>query len=235
MKVPVIIQARMNSERLPGKVLRDLKGRPLLDYLVERLEHSDRIDKITVATSTDISDEAIVQYCLGRRIFYFRGSSENVAERFKGAIEQYQLKAFVRICADSPLLDCHFLEEGIKMFALGQFDIATNVLKRTFPKGQSFEILTAKIFLENYEKITAKEDSEHVTRFFYQHAHQFRIFNVECPYKNYQNLNFSVDTFEDFQRINCIMDELKNSYRDANLEQMVKVYQKIAQNEIFKV
>jgi len=234
MKISVIIQARMNSQRLPGKVLRQLKGRPLLDYIIERLERSDKIDKIIVATSTDISDQAIVQYCLNRRIPYFRGSRENVAERFKGAIERYKLKAFVRICADSPLLDCHFLEEGIKTFASGQFEIVTNILKRTFPKGQSFEIFTARIFLENYKKINTKEDCEHVTSFFYTHAHQFRIFNIECPHKDYQNFNLSVDTLQDFHKINRIMEELENCTLNTSLEQIVEVHQRIDPKEIMK-
>jgi len=199
----------------------------MLDYLIERLEQSGKIDKIIVATSTDISDQAIVQYCLDRRIPYFRGSSENVAERFKGAIEQYKLKAFVRICADSPLLDYHLLEDGIKIFASGQFEIVTNTLRRTFPKGQSFEIFTARVFLENYKKINTKEDCEHVTSFFYTHAHQFRIFNMECPHKDYQNYNLSVDTLEDFYRINHIVEELDNCTLNASLEKMVKVYQGI--------
>lgn len=234
MNIPVIIQARMNSQRLPGKVLRSLNGRPMLDYLIDRLGQSCKIGHIIVATSTDSSDQAIAHYCLDRRIYCFRGSLENVAERFKGVIEQYQLKAFVRVCADSPLLDYRLLEEGIRIFDSGQFDIVTNTLKRTFPKGQSFEILTASIFLENYKKIVTYEDREHVTSFFYNHAHQFRIFNLECPRKDCQNINLSVDTLEDFYKINHVVEELKNYTPGTDLRQIMNVYHKIVLGGIVK-
>lgn len=234
MKIPVIIQARMNSQRFPGKVLKELQGRPLLDHLVERLKPSERIERIIVATSMDMSDQPIAQYCLARGIPCFRGTLENVAQRFKGVIEEFKLRNFVRLCADSPLLDCHFLDEGIKTFVSGRFDIVTNVLKRSFPKGQSFEIFTSPIFLENYEKIRTKEDCEHATAFFYKHAEQFRIFNMECPYKGCKSFNFSIDTQEDFQRINRILGDLKKSSLEPNLEHILKVYPKIAHEEIAK-
>ncbi len=140
MKIGVIIQARMSSQRLPDKVLTMVNGKPLLQYLLERLTHCSSIDQIVVATSEDKSDDPIAVFCHEYGALCFRGPLQNVAKRFYMALEKYNLDAFVRVCCDSPMLDQKLIDQGVKLFN-GEYDLVTNTLRRSYPVGQSVEVI----------------------------------------------------------------------------------------------
>ena len=158
--IPVIIQARMSSERLLGKVLRSVRGKPMIEYLLDRLKQSKRIDRIIIATSKDKTDQPIVDYCRQNNIQCFKGDLNNVAGRFKDIIENERIESFVRICADSPLIDSNIIDAGIEIFKNEKYEIVTNILRRTFPKGQSFEILCSDTFIKGYKNIGYSNESE---------------------------------------------------------------------------
>ena len=198
--VPIaIIQARLSSQRLPGKVLKEIQGRPLLDYVYQRVSQSRLLQNIVVATSDHSSDEPIFEYCLKQGMECYRGPLEDVAGRFSGALLNYDAPSFLRISADSPMMDPEIIDTAIRHFQTGCYDLVTNVFPRTFPKGQSVEIVGAELFNAAYEKMISTEDKEHVTRVFYQNAGQYRILNFTSE-QNLSHLNLCIDTQEDFDR-----------------------------------
>ncbi len=143
MKTVAIIQARMNSERLPGKTLFQISGRPVLQYIIDRLIHCDGIAEIVVATSVMAENDAVDFYCIERKIACHRGPEEDVAKRFIEVLEKYGYESFVRVNGDSPLIDQGLISKGIKIFFNKNYDLVTNVFPRTYPKGQSVEVIKA--------------------------------------------------------------------------------------------
>ncbi len=141
MSTGIIVQARMGSQRLPGKVLYSVAGKPMLQYLLERLEHCRGVDKVVVATSSDQSDDPVFKFCRQYGATCYRGSLLNVAARFKELLDIYQFDTFVRISGDSPFLDPKLIELGLEIFCRDNFDLVTNVMPRSYPKGQSVEIV----------------------------------------------------------------------------------------------
>ena len=127
-KIPVILQARMSSKRLPGKVLR-VKGKPMLEWQILRLQRCRLIEQTVVATSNDPSDDAIFEFCKTKKIDCHRGSLENVASRFADMIRQRSLDAFIRVSGDSPLLDPKLLDSCVKVF-----NSAMKIFKFSFQK-----------------------------------------------------------------------------------------------------
>ena len=135
MKIGAIIQARMSSERLPGKVLQQIAGKPMLQYLLERLEHCEVLDGLVVATSVDESDTPITSFCQRYGVSCYRGDLNNVAGRFNDVLDSYGFDAFVRINGDSPLLDQRLVDKAVELFKQHEADLATNALVRSYPKG----------------------------------------------------------------------------------------------------
>lgn len=197
MKIGAIVQARLSSKRLPGKVLKPVAGKTLLLYIIERLEHCKGIESIVVATSSEKSDNPVNLFCQDYNIPCVRGSLEDVAGRFFDAIQQYPWDAFVRINGDSPLIDQTLIDKGIDLFHRNNVDIVTNVFPRSYPPGQSVEIIRSDAFRQTYPLMNKQEYFEHVTPYFYQNSTRFTIFNFRSDV-DYGNLHLSVDTPEDF-------------------------------------
>jgi spore coat polysaccharide biosynthesis protein SpsF len=192
-----LIQARYSSSRFPGKVLSKLGHRTLLGWVIERLRYCEKVSKLVVATSCHHSDDSIVELCRSANATVFRGSLHNVAERLGGAIERFQTDSFVRISADSPMIDPRLVDEAIDRFESGTYDLVTNVQKRTFPKGQSVEVLSVETFSKVIESLHDPYDKEHVTSFYYKNPKMFKISNIESQ-EDLGHLQLSVDTKEDF-------------------------------------
>jgi len=221
MKIHAVVQARMSSKRLAGKVLCEAEGRPLLDYLIERLQKCTLLDGLEVATSDQKSDDPIVRYCERNRIDYMRGALENVASRFLSAIQKSQLDAFVRINADSPLLDPKIVDIAVSIFRNGDYDLVTNVQKRTFPKGQSVEVVKAATFRESFPAMKNSDELEHPTKCFYRRTEQFKIFNFTSGPHDYSNVNLCVDTTEDFERFVGILRRMSKPVSEYHWEEIV--------------
>ena len=210
-KIGIIIQARMTSKRLPGKVLRRVCDKPMLEYLLERLNHCENVAEIVVATSCDPSDKPIVDFCSGINVSCFRGSLLNVAQRFYDLLTYHGFDAFVRISGDSPLLDQRLIDSDIKLFLDGDYDMVTNVLSRTFPKGQSVEILKSDVFIEAFEKMKEEDDLEHVTKYIYKNCNIYKIHNFESG-ERLENIQLSVDTEEDLLKFKQIVEAMEKDH-----------------------
>jgi len=224
MQIPVIIQARMDSKRLPGKMMLEVNDKPILAHVIERLQCSKIIDTIIVATSKQDEDGAIADYCAGCGIECFRGDLNNVALRFKDIITYKKFEYFIRICADSPLIDYKIIEQAVGVFKDSNYDVVTNTMERTFPKGQSVEIVKTKVFLKAYENMQDALDFEHVTRYFYQNADMFNIFNIRAAVGDYSHIRLSVDTYEDFIMFKHIIKVMKMPLESYRWLDVVKIY-----------
>ena len=215
----------MSSERLPGKVLREVNGKPLLGYLLNRLEKIKNLDGVVVATSTSESDQEIVRYCKKNKVECYQGPLQNVAARFLGTLRIYQMDAFVRISADSPLLDPDLIDHSVTIFKSSDYDFVTNVLKRTFPKGQSVEVVRAGTFMKYYPRIQSQQDREHVTTYFYRNARQFKILNLPSPDPGYSKINLSIDTKEDLNRFILILGQMRRPFSSYGWKEIVEIYE----------
>lgn len=230
MEIPVILQARMSSTRLPGKVLTKVNNKPLLEYTIERLKQSIYIGKIIVATSTEKSDDPVVQYCMSNKIEVFRGDLQNVARRYYEAVRYYKLKQFIRVTADSPLIDTHIIDAGIEVFQQGKHDIVTNIQHRSFPKGESFEIHHAEIFTKYFPKFQTAEEFEHVTPYFYLHKERFNIFNLRLSDKDYSKESLAIDLAEDLIVFRKMMEDAR-PIMSMGWEDLLRIKKEIVAHE----
>jgi spore coat polysaccharide biosynthesis protein SpsF len=210
MEIGAIVQARTSSRRLPGKSLRLASDKPLLQYVLEKLENASGVNQILVATSTDPSDDPIESLCQRLGILCFRGPGDNVAERYRQGIKEFPFDAFLRVTGDSPLLDPNLIETAIKIFRSGKFDIVTNAQDRSFPKGQSVELVSSEIFCKNVDKFDF-EEQEHITQYFYRNPTQFKIFNFVSG-GQFGSVQLSVDTEEDFLAFEKILSQQKKPH-----------------------
>jgi len=226
-KIGAIVQARMSSWRFPNKVLYEIAGKPLLQYLLERLEHCHCLDAIVVATSMQSSDTPVAEYCMKRGVGCHRGPLSNVAARFKEVLDEYQFDGFVRVSGDSPLLDQKLIDKAVGIFLRGDVDIVTNVLRRTYPRGQSVEVLRADTFGTVYESMREDEDLEHVTRFFYNHPENFRIHSFALA-ENLNWIQLSVDTRQDMETFAAIVSRMRGPHWEYGLEEIIEIYHQVA-------
>ena len=213
----ILIQARFSSKRLKGKVLKKIAGKVLIDWILDRLENSELDLPVAVITSKDVSDDVIYDHCKKRKTSCFRGDLENVLSRYIDACSYFNHSEFVRICADSPLIDPTLIKVGIDKFNQNDVDVVSNVKVRTFPKGQSVEILSLQslINLKNNFKLD-KDEKEHVTKGIYKRDQIFKIINFESSNRRFKDINLSIDSEDDFFKIQEILEILKkqsNSYK----------------------
>ncbi len=195
-----IIQARSNSKRFKNKVLHLIHGVPLIQHVINRVKRSKKIKKIIVASSLKKNDDNLISYLKKNKINFFRGDLENVAMRLYKTAKKNKAKFFVRISGDSPLIDPKLIDKAIKMSkGVKKYDIITNVFPRTFPKGQSVEVIKTSI-LKKYSKSFSKLDKEHVTKYFYNNSNYFRIKNFEFNSKH-KTMKLSIDTKKDLKDI----------------------------------
>ena len=204
MRIGAVVQARMSSRRLPGKVLRKLHGRPMLQYLLERLERCRTLDEVVVATTTDPSDDQLAEYCGRVGVLCHRGPRDNVAERLRQAGQRLALDAFVRVCGDSPLLDGRLVDRAVDLFRSDQFDVVTNVMPRSFPTGQSVEVVRSTTLADAVGHMSDQVDLEHVTRFFYRNSGRYRIQNFSSEL-DHDDVSLAVDTSYDFDHIAALI------------------------------
>jgi len=193
----VIVQARLTSSRLPGKVLMDLGGRPMLAWTLERIRSAGRVSKVVVATSVEASDDPLAAFCAAQDVTCHRGPLDNVAARYALAARAERVDAFIRITGDAPLIDPAIIDQAIGLYEAGDWDLVTNVLVRTFPKGQSAEVLRSDTFYRVCAEISDPAHFEHVTPFYYENPGRFRIAAFTSG-SGKGDVQLSVDTPEDF-------------------------------------
>jgi len=205
-----IIQARMGSTRLPGKVMELLDGKnSSLHYTINQLKNSLNLNKIIVATTELEEDDIIEKISKDNEIECFRGSSENVLERFYECAKKFQLESIVRITADCPLIDPKIVDSIIEIFNSCKYDYVHNMEPRTFPDGLDTEVFTFKILEEAWKNAILPSEKEHVTPYFRNNKDNFKIKNV-INTKNLSSHRWTLDYQEDLDLIRNIVKEIKN-------------------------
>lgn len=228
MKIGLILQARMTSQRLPAKMLRLVGGKPLLQHVYNRVKAVSGLSSIVIVTSRDPSDDLIVNYCNQNKIQVYRGDLHNVAGRFLSAINHYQFGAFVRVSGDSPLIDSHLIDQAITHFLESKYDIVSNVYERTFPRGQSVEVVKSDVFKQAYPFFQG-DDYEHVTSYFYRNWNRFSAYSMKAS-ENYSAINLCVDVEEDLRCFQKILKEV-GSAEHLSWQRLVALYQKVNQSQ----
>jgi spore coat polysaccharide biosynthesis protein SpsF len=208
----VIIQARMGSTRLPGKILKPLSDKPMLLHVYERLHKSININQIIIATTDLAEDDIVENFCVQNNIKCFRGSSDDVLSRYYYASLQYSCEVIIRITADCPLIDPKIIDAMIFDFDnyFDEIDYLSNTLKRSFPRGLDTEIFKFGSLETSFNKSSLRSEREHVTPYIYNNPDTFRLKN----FLNEVDLSahrWTVDTIEDFNLVEIIYNKLFNN------------------------
>jgi len=197
MKVVAVIQARMSSTRLPGKVLKTASGRTMLDRMIERVRKSAMIDQVIVATTTDPSDNAIVRACHRYDTEVYRGSLLDVLDRYYQAAKQYQANIIVRLTGDCPLIDPRLIDDVVKALVDQQVDFACNRLPppfaRTYPIGLDVEASTIAALENAWRNADQKHEREHVFPYLYAVPGRFKVIQLNHS-ENLGHLRWTLDT-----------------------------------------
>lgn len=220
MKVVAIIQARMGSGRLPGKVLLELAGEPMLSRVVSRVRRAEKVEDVVVATTTLDPDGIIEQLCAQHRWPCFRGSEDDVLDRYYRAALAYSADAVVRITSDCPLIDPAIVDQVVQAFVDRQpgLDYAANTLPpRTFPRGLDIEVVRFEALECAWREDRNPAWREHVTPYLYQTPDQFRVHAVTNPV-DYSAMRWTVDTPQDLAFVRRLYEHFHHdrfSWREA--------------------
>ena len=155
------------------------------------------------------SDNVLVNFCKKKKFKIFRGNLNNVALRIYNLLQKQNFEYFIRVCGDSPLIDFNLIEKMCKHVSKNKYDIITNVISRTFPKGQSIEIKKLKTYKNFFKKIEKKDDKEHVTPFFYRNKKKLKIKSIKLK-NDLNKFNYCIDNERDLNRISEILKSFDN-------------------------
>jgi spore coat polysaccharide biosynthesis protein SpsF len=209
VRVVVVIQARMGSTRLPGKVLLPLAGTPLVWHVVDRARRIARVDHVLVATPTGAEDDPLVSYLEDAAIAVFRGSEADVLDRYLRAAEDAGAEVIIRITADCPLISPMVASTVVARFldASPPVDYASNSHPLTYPRGLDTEVFSVDALRRAATEADSEPEREHVTLHLYRHPERFRLLSVTDEVDR-SDLRWTVDTPEDYALVSRIFDAL---------------------------
>ena len=213
MKKTLIIQARMGSSRLPGKVLLDLQGRPVLEWVVRRGAQAAFVDEVLVATTVNVADDPIEKWCLEHGIACFRGSEFDVLDRFYQASLSVHSDLIIRVTADCPLIDPKVIDDTIRHFLNTGADFTANRLPppwhRTFPIGLDVEVVSFMNLKKAWQEAREPFEREHVMPWFYSVPGRFKV-EILDHYPDYGNHRWTIDTLDDYLLLQEIFKRLSD-------------------------
>ena len=222
MTTLIIVQARMTSTRLPGKVLLPLAGEPMLTRLVERLRRVQRADGIVVATTTNATDDPIAALCAQLGVPCHRGSEHDVLSRYADAARLQGADVVVRITSDCPLIDPALIDQVIATHEEGDSDYVSNMLPPTWPYGMAVEVFSATALAQAHAEATQVAEREHVTPFIYWHPERYRLRNVASPV-DLCHPRWTVDTPEDYQLVKRLFEALLPTHPRFTLNDILSI------------
>lgn len=202
-----LLQARSSSTRLPGKVMLPLAGAPMLARQIERLRRSAMIDMLVLATSDRPEDDCVAELAEAAGIASYRGSLDDVLDRFYRAAEPYRPDYIVRVTGDCPLIDWELVDRCIRFAADGSYDYASNALKPTWPDGLDVEVMTSVALREAWAEATSTVDREHVTPFINRQLDRFRLGSLENDV-DLSAMRWTVDEPGDYEFVSRVYEAL---------------------------
>jgi spore coat polysaccharide biosynthesis protein SpsF len=226
MKISCIIQARVGSTRLPSKILLDVSGKEILTHVLERVLRATKIDDVVVATTTNSIDSRVVDLAQNfghERVFVYRGSEEDVLDRYYQAAKMRDSDVVVRITSDCPLIDWELLDNVVHEFDKGDYDYVSNVLtKRTYPRGLDVEVFSIAVLENMWKSCDKKREREHVTTYVRENPSLFKTMNYEQE-TDLSDLRWTVDEEDDLKLIKIIYEELYHRKPDFNTEDILEL------------
>jgi spore coat polysaccharide biosynthesis protein SpsF len=233
MKTMVIIQARLGSSRFPGKVLREIVGKPMLWHIVDRLKHVPSIAEIVVAVPDGAKDEPLRRFCSEQGILFWAGSEHDVLDRYYQVARMYQGDPILRITADCPLVDPVLIEDLIDLYQGGEYDhvgVATGagaerLTEGRFPDGFDGECFSFAALERAWREATDTRDREHVTRYMWSNRHLFRCSDLKSK-QPYRQLRLTVDHPDDLRLVTKIYESLYNPERPFLLADVMAFLEK---------
>jgi spore coat polysaccharide biosynthesis protein SpsF len=210
MKTGIIVQARMMSTRLPGKVLKPVCGKPLLEIELERARRARTANTLIVATTNEKADDPIVALCEKLEIPYFRGSEDDVLARYYGAAREHKIDVIARVTADCPVIDPAILDAAFRMFLEQpmKYDYVSNTQTRTYPRGMDVEVFSFRALEEAHREANQTSQREHVTPFIRTQPDRYRLGMLLNPNGDESAHRWTVDVDKDFELLSLIIKEL---------------------------
>lgn len=214
MKVLAIVQARMGSNRLPRKVMKEIDGHPMIYYTLTKLKKSRYVDQIVLATSTQTINDSLAEYARNLGFEVFRGAEENVLERYKQAADKYKGDIIIRLTGDCPLLDPIIVDNIITKYLMYDYDYIKVDVPNTFIRGFDVEVFSKASLDKVYDIVCVQNDvnrvdfkpfREHVTYYIYNHLDEFKVGSLIGEDNIDTSINLSVDTMDDFEKAKSLI------------------------------
>ncbi len=228
MGIDATIQARFGSSRLPGKVLKPILGRPMLELQIERIRQSRLIDRVIIATTDSPQDDAIEALAHRLDCLCFRGSEDDVLGRVVGALVTHDVNIHVEFQGDNPMPDAHLVDSiiGYYLKYADAYDYVTNALKTTYPPGAEVSVYPAAVLIDAERRVGLTSLREHVGLHIYQRPERYRIRNIEAPaWLCRPDLHLEVDTEEDFELISAVFAHFYQANPGFSLAQVIEFAQ----------
>lgn len=223
MRIFICVQCRLSSARLPGKILKKINNKPLVFYIIEKLKKTILKEYVFILTSTSKTDKKLIDYCKKNNVKFYTGPLNNVYKRFEDFSKKFEADAIIRLSGDSPLIDTNLINNFIHLTEFTKkHDIITNLFPRTFPSGQSVEVIFKTAFKKVIKKKMSPHNKEHVTSYFYENPSQFSILNISCPYQH-KFPKLSIDTQEDLNKFERFIKFSKN--KSPEIKHIIKTWQ----------
>lgn len=215
-----IIPGRMDSSRLPGKLLVDVNGIPLIGYTIARAKRISGLSRLIIATTDRAVDDPLVEHADAQGLTVFRGNSRNVAQRLLKCASELGAQYFIRLNGDSPFVDSELIMEGMRHCSNHRIEFITNLIGRTFPYGIAVEIIKTKAFERAYVNMHKNEEYEHVTKYLYEHINMFEVEFMKSSFPELSRARLVVDTENDLNMFlkmtACFKDRvLSVGYKEA--------------------
>lgn len=220
-----VLQARMSSSRLPGKVLKPILGVPMLQMQIERLKAVTKIDELVIATSIDPTDDAIEGLCKAIGTPCIRGSLDDVLDRFYVSASKYSPSHVVRLTGDCPLTDPKLIDDLIRFHLEGQFDYSSNCLEPTFPDGLDAEIMRFLVLEEAWHKAKLTPEREHVTLYIHSRPLVYKLGSFKQK-EDLSKLRWTVDEEKDFEMVRLVYENLYPQDKDFSTEDILNFLSK---------
>ena len=212
-KIVAIIQARVGSTRLPRKVLERIEGRPMLWHVVERVKKAKLVDEVVIATTDREEDSAVEKIAKDCGVGFFRGSEEDVLDRYYGAAEKFGADIVVRITADCPMIDPEIIDQAIRFFLDGDYDYVSNTFPPTYPDGLDVEVFSSNALRMAWAEARKASEREHVTPYIRNHPEIFKLGNLKLEV-DLSHMRWTVDRPEDLKFVREIYKKL---YRENKM------------------
>ena len=219
-----IIQARMGSSRLPGKVMmKPDDHNPIVFHVIKQLQNCKLLDEIVVATTNLSEDDELAKFVKNMGVLLFRGNSYDVLDRYYQCAKEFSFSDIVRITSDNPLIDPTIVDLVISKYLEGASEYVTNSFPRTFPQGTETEVFSFRILEDVWRNAKKPSEREHVTPYIYNNPDKFKINNVSYP-ENLSHLRWTVDTESDFNLVQILLKKIKN--RPVLMKDILNLFEK---------